>query len=101
MTETTKRDALQLPYCGPQAQAVFAPLRMRSAMGDVTGIRSIALLDRLVGIDDACHWQSSVLQSATTPRDAPIGLVDFVLLEDVITTTLLRPLCSVFASVQY
>jgi hypothetical protein len=90
MTNTTKRDTLQLPYCGPQAQAAFAPLRMWSAMGDVTGIRSIALLDRLVDIDDTCHGRSSVPQSASTPRDAPIGLVDFVLPEDVIAITHLR-----------
>ena len=101
MTETTKRDTLQLLYCSPQAQVAFAPLRMRSAMGDVRGIRSIALLDRLVGISDACHWQSSVPQSATTPRDTLIELVNFVLPEGMIATTLLRPLCSVFASVQY
>ena len=90
MTYTTKRDTLQPPYCGPQAQVAVAPLRMWSAMGDVTGIRSIALLDHQVGIGDACHWRSSVPQSAPTPHDAPIGLVDFVLPEDVIAITYLR-----------
>ena len=90
MTHTTKWDTLQLPHCGLQAQAAVVPLRMWSAMGDVTGIRSIALLDRRAGIGDACHWRSSVPQSATPPRDAPIGLVDFVLPEDVIVITHLR-----------